>query len=349
MTPTREAQIILTGSRVGLEAGEAQELRELLEGPVDWAALLTLAIPHGVLPLIFRNLSAAASDRVPASLLGQLGSHAERIRERNERALAELARILQKLRGAGIEAIPYKGPVLQQTVYGELALREFADLDLMVPREQAIAAAEILQANGYRLAERQRQGGLRTLLRNGDEAEFNRDGCMTVDLHWRFSNVAFDFPLDPNTLRCELESVDIAGCPARTYQPEITLLILCAHQANHRWRRLNWLCDVDALLGSRGDAIAWPAILKKARELRCERILLTTLCLTESLLGAQLPDPVGERLCDDPATRRLADSVAPMILEGHGRRRWLYVQMREGDRLTVCGRYIASKLRWYLA
>lgn len=349
MTQSREVRIILVGSRLGIEADEARELRALLQGPVDWAALLALAIPHGVLPLIFLSLRTVASDLVPASLLSQLGTHAERIRVRNERALAELASILESLRHAGIEGIPFKGPVLQQTIYRGLPVREFFDLDLLVPREQAIAAAEVMQANGYRLSKRQEHGGLRALLRNGDEAEFQRDGRMSVDLHWRFSNLAFDFPLDPGTLHSELESVEISGCLARTYRPDVALLILCAHQANHRWRRLNWLCDLDALLENRGDAIHWPAVLKTARVLRSERILLTTLRLTESLLGARLPRSVDDRLRVDRRASKLADSLAPAILKGHGRRRWLYVQMREGNRLGVCGRYLASKVRWYCA
>ena len=94
---TREARIVLTASRTALDTNAAGELRSLLAAPIAWPALLALAIPHGVLPLIFGNLNALAPDLTPPSLLTQLGSYAERMRLRNESASAELAAILETL------------------------------------------------------------------------------------------------------------------------------------------------------------------------------------------------------------------------------------------------------------
>jgi hypothetical protein len=342
---------MLVASRIRLDSNGAAELRQLLGDPIEWATILKRAIPHGVIPLMFRNLNAVAADLVPESLITQLGDYATRIRARNDRAQAQLAGLLDKLEAAGVDAIPFKGMVLQRTVYAGLPLREFADIDLMIRRESVIRAAEILQGDGYHLAERQRAKGLSGLVRKGDAAEFH-DGVdsTSIDLHWTFTNLGFDFRLDPESLEAEMESIEIAGRPTQTYGPNATLLILCAHQAKHRWRRLNWLCDVAALLENREDAIRWPVVLARARLLRCERIVLTTLALTETLLSVRLPDPVHDRLKRDTAASILVREVERMILEERlPRRSRLYVQMREGNRITACSRYLISKLHSLLA
>ena len=49
---------------------------------------------------------------------------------------SELLRITHHLAKKEIRAIPYKGPVLAQSAYGDLALRHFSDLDLLIsPRD----------------------------------------------------------------------------------------------------------------------------------------------------------------------------------------------------------------------
>jgi len=346
-----EVRVMFVASRVRLDSMGAAELRHLLGGPIEWATVLRRAIPHGIMPLLSQNLNALAADLAPVSLLTQLCDYAMRIRVRNDRAYAQLARLLDKLEAAGIDAVPFKGIALQQTAYERLPLREFADIDLMIRRKQFMKAAEVLQGERYCLAGRQRPKALSVLLRNGDAAEFD-DGAdgMAVDLHSAFTNVGFDFRLDPDSLEVEMESIDIAGRITKTYGPNATLLILCAHQAKHRWRRLNWLCDVAALLQNREDSIRWPDVLARARLLRCERIVLTTLALTETLLSVRLPGPVRDRLKQDTAACALAREVERMIVEERSPHRWrLYSQMREGNRLAVCARYLTSKLRWLLA
>jgi hypothetical protein len=56
----------------------------------------------------------------------------EEIARKNLRFTAELIRILNCLESHGIAAIPFKGPTLAESVYGNLALREFSDLDILV-------------------------------------------------------------------------------------------------------------------------------------------------------------------------------------------------------------------------
>ena len=64
---------------------------------------------------------------------------------------AELLRILRLLDAHAIRAVPLKGPALAQSLYGDLALREFCDLDVLVQETDLRKARGLLEAQGYHL------------------------------------------------------------------------------------------------------------------------------------------------------------------------------------------------------
>ncbi|MCK4389505.1 MAG: nucleotidyltransferase family protein [Desulfobacterales bacterium] len=49
----------------------------------------------------------------------------------------------------GIPALPFKGPVLAQTVYGDLSRRQFVDLDILVQRRNVLKAKDLLISHRY--------------------------------------------------------------------------------------------------------------------------------------------------------------------------------------------------------
>jgi hypothetical protein len=74
---------------------------------------------------------------MPAEWLARLRMQYMMNAARNMKMTAELLRILDALKEAGIKAMPLKGPVLAQQLYGDVALRQFSDLDILVAREDA--------------------------------------------------------------------------------------------------------------------------------------------------------------------------------------------------------------------
>jgi hypothetical protein len=339
-----EARLILIASRVSLDENAARELKALLSKPIDWPLVLRLAIPHGTLPLMARNLGEVASEQMPGDLLQQMTRYVDRLRARNERARADLIAVLTQLRQRGVEAVPFKGSILEDTIYRASAVREFADIDIMVKREKVAASIEGLHSMGYRLDPRQARRGLDHWLKRDEALEYTKAGFFTIDLHWRFSNKGFELLIHP-ALSEPMETVLIGGTEVSVYGPLATLMILCGHQARHQWRRLNWLCDIAAFVET-CVYFDWDLALINARECRCERIVLTTLALSETLLGVCLPLAVIRRLDEEQRARTLARRLAPDILGSlpRRRRRRLFLQMREGNPVGVLGRYVSSKI-----
>ena len=219
----------------------------------------------------------------------------------------------------GIEAVPYKGPVLAACMYGNLALRQFVDLDIIVRRRDVFRASDVLQSVGYRpnfpLTRAQEAGYLRS--RYAVELERD-DGYFAVELHWEVAPRYFAFPLDTERLWARLDQVSMYDTTVRTLAPEDLLLMLCAHGAKHLWEKLGWICDIAELVRThRG--MDWDRVAAQARELRSERILGLGLLLASDLLGADVPSrPWAEhapiRSCGRSGSRCVTSFTRPLVL-----------------------------------
>jgi hypothetical protein len=99
--------------------------------PVDWGMVLRLAENHGTSSLLYQNLLRLA-DMVPSPVLASLRQRYEGNVYKSLFLTRELIRIVDRLEGLGIDALPYKGVVMSEVYYGDMALRQSGDMDLFV-------------------------------------------------------------------------------------------------------------------------------------------------------------------------------------------------------------------------
>jgi hypothetical protein len=312
-----EAELLLCCARLTLEQAGRDRVLQLLQGRLDWAALIGLAAQHGLRPLLYRHLNALAPAALPKQVLVQLWVWYERTSRHNRSMAQELLRILRLFDSNGIAAIPYKGPALAASLYGDLSLREFGDLDLLLrPRDIAPAKA-LLLAQGYR-AEYCLQPALEAaLLRSKAHYHFalvhDSSGLM-VELHWMTD---IDFPVEPVAEDRWWQQVGRAGMEqgeVRCFAVRELLLILCLHGSKHHWASMGWLVDVAELIRAH-PRTDWDWLMAKARQLRCERRLALGLHLAQQLLDAPLPQKVREQIAGTPAIDDLSATVARMLFD----------------------------------
>src|SRR5262245_9722910 len=127
----RELQLLLHCAKNNVDV---QSLRKLVNEGIDWQNALDIAQRHRVRPLLHRGLKFACWDAVPQPRQVELESFERSNLQRNLLCTRELLRLLQILQNNGIAVMTFKGPVLASSAYGNLSLREFNDLDLMVNR-----------------------------------------------------------------------------------------------------------------------------------------------------------------------------------------------------------------------
>jgi len=126
--------------RLLLACARGEPVRWPLHDGLRRDRLLRLASAHRAAAMLYDRLGAV--DGVPADLLAALRAQAVAGAVRGMRLTGELVRLLEAFRNRGIQALPFKGPLLAAQLYGDRALREFSDLDILVRtavRERAIA------------------------------------------------------------------------------------------------------------------------------------------------------------------------------------------------------------------
>jgi hypothetical protein len=289
-------------------------IREMVGKGVDWLALIRLAMRHDVMPLLCRSLQQHCPDLVPANILTALRTrHTERAAEAHRRA-EELVRLLTVLTKHGVNVVPYKGPALAQQLYGDVALREFGDLDVMIPRSEVRKAYNLVLSLGYQFAHVQDIGEFSEHLRIGRELQFyHPTRKIHLELHWHFAMRLACISKDPERFLDRLDAVAISGNPLPSLTLENYFLVLSIHATKHRWRQLKLVCDIVEILG-RND-IDWQYVASQARSLRIKRMLSVGVLLAADLLDANVPELLSRGLRPDRMAHTLANEVRRTLFD----------------------------------
>ena len=308
-----EVQLLLCCACSRRDPERSARIEALLQARIDWEYLLRTARRHGIMPLLYWQLSSISSASIPTSILDELGSRFRDNTVHNLSLTRELLSLLHQFDTCGIPAIPYKGPVLASLAYGNLALRQFGDLDILVRRQDVLMARELLASFGYRPAYRLTHAQEAAYIRYGDQYPYIRDHDGTiVEIHWGFASRAFSFLLNTEHQWWHLERVPVGGSTVSTFSPEDLLLILCVHGSMHRWERLLWVCDIAELTNLR-EKLDWGQLMERAAALGCRRALFLGLSLAQELLGIAIPKEVARKLQADPVTRTLVREVSESL------------------------------------
>jgi Uncharacterised nucleotidyltransferase len=315
-TDSSEFDLLVACCTDSSSCGRADRICQILSGPLDWEGMLRLVDHHRVVPQVYGELSAL-SHLVPAPQLDALRLRYQDNARKTLWFAGELIRILGHLESLGIKALPYKGPVLARTLYGEVTQRQFGDLDVLIlPADVAKAKAALLDLGykpGIELASRAERAYVETAyIETGYEYSFNAVyGSNLLELQWQVVPRFYSIDFDVADFFERADEIIVGGCRMRTLRAEDLLLALCVHAAKHVWLQLSWLCDIAQLAKSR--ALDWNAIQDDARRLGIERIVSLNLLLAHKLLGSALPTAIQKRLREDPVTTVLADEIRRVI------------------------------------
>jgi hypothetical protein len=301
-------EVLRLCARMTLTPAQAHRLRDVAGAVTAWEVLLQRAAFHGVLPLVAHHLDVPGTP-VPRPVLDRVRAERRRITRRNVALTAELVALLDDLRARGIRAIPYKGPVLAASLYGDLGLRDFGDLDLLVRRRDVAATKSVLLRRGYRAQYDWPAAQEASFIETRYEHPFEHpDTALVVEVQWAVVPRYFALSFDYDAFWARTERLAIGGRPVSSLSPEDLLLVLTAHGGKHLWRRLGWVCDVAELLRGR-PALDWSAVRTEADRLGGGRLLRLGLRLAREVLEAPLPDDVAAAIGADPSVARLAAEV----------------------------------------
>jgi hypothetical protein len=277
---------------------------------LDFGRVFELAEHHDVMPLVCRainSLEEVANDHVPQAIALRARHEYRHNLQKNIRLTQELLRVLECLESHGIPALPYKGPSLAQACYGDLALRQFSDLDLLIHPSDLARTKLALRDLGYTPNVSLSATIERASLASGYELAFDGPlGRNLLELQWRLLPGFYSVDLLVDQLFARAQLMQLSGNHVRTLAPEDLIVGLCLHAAKHAWARLSWICDIDRAV--RSQAIDWSVVEERARQLGVVRVVTIGLNIAEKLLGTPRVDS-----CDFIAPDAIAEAIADHI------------------------------------
>lgn len=310
----RENELLLLCVHASVTEDEAARIRELAAFGLDWDYAFRFAERHAVLPLFYRRLEDHANDAAPQSVRLRLRERFRANATRNLLLAGELARIARLFDEEGVALLAYKGPALAVSAYGDLTLRRFIDLDIIVRPSDVQRASALLRTLGFCLPGGLSEAHMNLLLRSQHNVAFTRDGGrLMVELHWGVSAARFaDVRLERSAWE-RARGVELCGERIKCLSPEDSVLALCVHGTKHLWERLAWICDVGRLLDADLD---WNYLSRAAEDSGTVRMLLLGLCLASELTGAKIPLRVRDKIVEDRAVSGLSAWVLRRLFDG---------------------------------
>jgi hypothetical protein len=301
-------RILQACARTRISPETAARIRALIAGGIDWQQLDQAATAHGVASLVCSRLLADFSEIVPDELRAPMRQQVTETAQRNLYMTAEMYRLANLFRSERMFAVPYKGPLLATQAYGNLAMRQFADLDFAIRQIDVPRAAAILEANGYKavFGATPAEEGTRP---THSEYQFVRSaGNVIVEMQTEITLRYFPRKLKFDALEKRLTTVLMADGEVLSFSPEDTLILLSVHGAKHFWERLMWIADISEL-SQANPAIRWDEVFSRAKKMGVSRALNLALYLAHRMLEAPLPDYVLAKVLLDHTARKLGDGI----------------------------------------
>jgi hypothetical protein len=248
--------------------------RRLASGErIDYLKLLSLARRNEVLPFLHKNLKEVNS--VPDEMT--IGLNMANVRETLE--------IIDSLSAGRIDAIPLKGSIASEMIFGDPGLYLASDIDILVHPCDLEGARKILMDAGYRTDETAesdlRASHYHLVLQRRDHF---------VELHWNLVKRYFD--VSSWFWWEDTRKIEYGGRSMTMLSPERYLLYAVFRLFDHGFRPLKFFTLVSEIINKHKGELQWDKLLSLAKRLKMERLLLFVLNLLHDLWKTEIPDKI---------------------------------------------------------
>ncbi|MEM8598322.1 MAG: nucleotidyltransferase family protein [Bacteroidota bacterium] len=309
-----EYKALVLCCRTELTPAHADHLaRYLSDEDLQWNYLVTLAGYHGVQPLLYCHLRSMEehllSEKHMTWLRGVVGARSAH----SLVLMQELGRLTELCAQQHLPMLAVKGAVLAQSVYGGVALRPFADIDLVIRREDFTHLETLLRQQGYGSRKMSPFQKTSYLYINGQYTFWRRipslgEAAAFIDVHTAIMPPGYAYSENFDALTARSVTVPVAGRQVPTLGREDLLQVICYHGFKNRWDRFKYICDLAELIRASPD-MDWEAAYHRMHAMRSRRVLRLGLFLASALLDAPLPRQVWEDVREDRRVRDIGHAI----------------------------------------
>ncbi|MFK8250877.1 nucleotidyltransferase family protein [Ancylobacter terrae] len=267
--------------RAGLESGDAAidvfsqwSARNDLREPVDEATF-------SLLPQAYHNLSRLGCESPQMALLKGVYRHSWAA---TQLQLKRAVQVVSLVADAGVELMASKGLALVRDYYASPALRPITDIELYVPRRQALAAVRALEASGWSADAHWRSSPEHTMVRRPSVLLHDSSGAK-VELCW---DILSECQSQQSNDRFWAHSESFSILDGSLRRPNSTYLLLHIIVAGVRYTPFSpvrWVNDAAMVLRRDDQPVDWSELHDAARQAMVSHRLLMGLRYLRDTLG----------------------------------------------------------------
>ena len=291
-------QLILSSVRVHPTAADLETLDALIPLIDDWDYLSRTIIERGIGPLFFNKLSLLSNAAlIPEVTRTNLQQAYFRTLSRSMVLYDVFRRVADAFTLNHIQVVALKGIHLAEWLYGDIGLRQFSDIDLLVKREDGEKCLNILTELGF--------------VQSGDEVSHlikEKIGIVhypamernkvSVEIHIDLHHRRNAYSLDVNKIIENSEPLIINKSQVQVMELHDLLIFLCIHLDKHfsiGEVQFTSFSDITNLLDMHAAEIDWQKLESSCKEYNCVDNVYKYLLIAAEYFNAPVPATVTEK------------------------------------------------------
>ncbi len=308
-----EELIILLAADICPKQKVLDEIDALLLKVTDWEFFTSLAIDKASSPLILKKIPLLANaNTIPGSVLNKLTQASLKTLSRNMVLTEHFRQIIIAFSDIGIPVIALKGSYLSDWLYQDLGLRQFSDLDLLVPEHDGLRAVEELRKMGY-------NGEINNPLHLSEMTQnhlgivhympMHKNG-VSVEIHIRITGKNETYNVDLEGMRKRAMLLNLHGVEAYGFYPNDLLMHLCLHLDKHFVTgHVQFTCfyDLTNMLNHKTEELNWERFESECISGKAISSIFKYLLLVNKYMNAFLPEEIIRKYsyCLKPSHERM--------------------------------------------
>lgn len=293
-----EEKFILLAADINPEKSILDQLDELITAISDWEVFAKMAIDRAAAPLIVDKLPKLSNvGLIPDGVLRRLKQASLKTLSRNMLLTEHFRQVIRVFNEAEIPVIALKGSMLSEWLYGNINLRQFSDLDLLVPQDQGLEAVALLDKMGYAANNLTMSDFIKENTSIVHYTPMIKNG-VSVEIHIRIHSETEPYQVDLQDMWQHAVPLKLHGVEALGFSPEDLLLHLCIHLDEHfiiGQFQFTCLYDLVNMLNHKGDLLNWDLFEKKCIQANAVSVTYKYLVLAQKYMNGQLPMVVSKK------------------------------------------------------
>ena len=184
------------------------------------------------------------TDIIPKEILAAMKMHNMEIAKKNMFMTSELIKAMKLLKDNNIQAISFKGPTLSQMAYGDIALRQYVDLDILIEKNDVYKVYDLLK-NSYTRSLELSASQEHIWFKYAHDLGLTSANGIHIEFHWRMLDSDHPVNLKDIDFFASSNLTTLHNTQINVIKNEEFLIYLCVHGAKHMFERIEWVVDID--------------------------------------------------------------------------------------------------------